>query len=424
MPVTVIVGAQWGDEGKGKVVDLMSRNADVVARYQGGANAGHTVVVDGQKTILHLIPCGILNPDCVCLLGSGMVIDPTQLLSEIDELKQSGVSVEGRLFISHQAHLIMPYHKIRDALNEKSLGSKAIGVTGRGIGPAYIDKYKRIGIRIVDLLDRELFLEKLDTAIETSNRLIHELHGEPKLDRDEILNYYLEFDRRIDPMIKDVSVYLNDAIASGKRVVCESAQGTLLDIDWGTYPFVTSSNPTAGGAVTGLGIGPTMIDDVLGVIKAYTTRVGMGPFPTEFDSEMDMLMRKAGDEFGATTGRARRTGWFDAVIARYAVRVNGISGWVLTKLDVLSNFDTLKICVNYEYEDRRFDQFPAEMRVIKEGTQIYDELPGWKQPISHIRHFNDLPIEAQRYIHRIEELTDRPVKLISVGSDRKETINV
>ncbi|MBT3232608.1 MAG: adenylosuccinate synthase [Calditrichaeota bacterium] len=422
MPVTVVLGSQWGDEGKGKIVDLLSQNADVVARYQGGANAGHTVVHNGRVDVLHLIPSGILNPDCACILGSGMVIDPTQLLTEIEELKVANVSVKDRLFVSHRAHLIMPYHKILDGLNEKALGNKAIGVTGRGIGPAYTDKYKRIGIRIVDLLDKDIFLEKLKSAVSESNLQITKLHGEQKLDLEEIINYYLDFYDRITPYILDTSIYLNDAIKGGKNVLCEGAQGTLLDIDWGTYPYVTSSNSTAGGAITGLGIGPTLIDRVLGVVKAYTTRVGMGPFPTEFGPELEEKMRQAGDEYGATTGRARRCGWFDAVIARFATRVNGVGSWALTKLDVLSNFETLSICVAYEHKGRRCEHFPADLQCIENCTPIYEEHPGWMEPISHIKHFIDLPKNAQAYINRIEELTETPVEIISVGKDRNETI--
>jgi len=422
MPATIVIGAQWGDEGKGKIVDLLSAKVDVVARYQGGANAGHTVVFEGKKTILHLIPSGILQKDCVCILGAGMVIDPQKLLEEIAELERGGVSVEGRLFISHQAHLIMPYHKVLDELNERVLGSKAIGVTGRGIGPAYTDKYTRVGIRIVDLLDPVLFREKLDANITAKNRLINELHHEPVLDREAIVNYYIDFDRKIDPLIKDVSIYLNDALDQGKSVLCEGAQGTLLDVDWGTYPYVTSSHPTAGGAITGLGIGPTRINSVIGVVKAYTTRVGSGPFPTEFDQPLADTMRVAGGEFGATTGRARRCGWFDAVIARYSARVNGVSSWALTKLDVLSVLPTIKICVGYEAGGKRYDQFPSESKVVKECTPIYEEWPGWNVPINQARKFNDLPVEARRYVERIENLTSTPVGIISVGSDRSETI--
>lgn len=424
MPVTVVIGAQWGDEGKGKIVDLLSQNADVVARFQGGANAGHTIISQKRKLVLHLIPSGILNPDCICILGCGMVIDPTQLLAEINELKEMGIEIKDRLFISHRAHLIMPYHKVLDGLREQSLGKKAIGVTGRGIGPAYMDKYRRVGIRIVDLLNRESFTEKLDAAISMNNRTISKLYGKPKLNRQEIFDYYLKFDQLIDPYIRDISITLNEAIEKGETVLCEGAQGTLLDIDWGTYPFVTSSNPTAGGAVTGLGIGPTTIDKVLGIIKSYTTRVGAGPFPTEFNDEMNVILRNAGDEFGATTGRARRCGWFDSVIARYTSRINGVSSWALTKLDVLSEVDTLKTCIAYEFNGKRITVFPAELRVLEDCIPIYEELPGWKENISQITNWNDLPENAKRYVRRIEELTDKKVSIISVGSDRNETIFV
>jgi len=423
MTVTIVVGAQWGDVGKGKIVDLLSQDADVVARYQGGANAGHTVVHEERKTVLHLIPSGILSPSCVCLLGSGMVIDPTQLLVEIEELEQAGVAIHGRLFISHQAHLIMPYHKVLDRLSEQSLGQKAIGVTGRGIGPAYLDKYKRVGIRIVDLLDRDLFLEKLETALEAANRIIHGVYGEPELDKQEILDYYLSFDQRIDPFITDVSVYLNRAIETGKRVLCEGAQGTLLDVDWGTYPFVTSSNPSAGGAITGLGIGPTCISKVVGVIKAYTTRVGSGPFPTEFNEELQEYMRAIAGEFGATTGRARRCGWFDALIARYSARVNGVESWALTKMDVLSAFDKIKVCTAYEYKGKVYHDFPAEAPVLERGAPVYEELNGWNKPINEVRDFANLPREARDYVEFIELMTGKRVSLISVGRDRKATIH-
>ncbi|MDP8240048.1 MAG: adenylosuccinate synthase [Candidatus Hatepunaea meridiana] len=424
MPVTIIIGSQWGDEGKGKIVDLLSQDADVVARYQGGANAGHTIVCNGRRTVLHLIPSGIFNPDCICLLGSGMVIDPVQLMDEIAMLQDIGITIKGRLFIGHRAHLVMPYHKLLDNLNERNRGDKAIGVTGKGIGPAYTDKYTRIGIRIADLFNRKTFRDKLEANIIAKNRIIHELHNEPKLDLDEIYDYYVKFDEKIDPMVKDISVYLNEAIDAGKNIICEGAQGTLLDVDWGTYPFVTSSNPTSGGALTGLGIGPTRIDKVLGLIKAYSTRVGEGPFPTEFHDDMDVLMRDAGDEFGATTGRARRCGWFDAVIARYSARINGVSKWALTKLDVLSEFDELKICTSYEYNGKRLKDFPVDLEVLTKVQPVYEEIIGWRQDISGIRNFNELPIAAKDYIKRIEQLTGTQVELISVGGERNQTIKV
>lgn len=424
MSVTIIVGSQWGDEGKGKIVDLLSREADLVARYQGGANAGHTVVIDGTTHVLHLIPSGILNPDCICLLGSGMVIDPTQMIKEIEELEENGIEVDGRLFVSHRAHLIMPYHKLRDGLNEKALGKRAIGVTGRGIGPAYTDKFKRCGIRIADLLRRDTFESKLDSALEENNKIVHGIYGQSKLDRNEVLDYYISFYEKVTPLIKDVASVLNQAIKDGKNVLCEGAQGTLLDIDWGTYPYVTSSHPTAGGAIVGLGIGPTKIDKVLGVIKAYTTRVGAGPFPTEFGEDMEEKMRHAGNEFGATTGRARRCGWFDAVIGRLSAMINGLDSWALTKLDVLSAFDTLKICTAYEFEGNRYEQFPPEMAVIEGCTPIYEDMEGWQEDISSITSYSELPNAAKKYIKRIEELTETPVSLISVGQDRRQTIEI
>ncbi|MCF7811776.1 adenylosuccinate synthase [bacterium] len=424
MSVTVVLGTQWGDEGKGKIVDLLSWDADIVARFQGGANAGHTIVHEKKRTVLHLIPSGILHKNCICLLGSGMVIDPVQLLEEIDMLEASGVSVEGRLFISHRAHLIMPYHKILDGINERNLGSEAIGVTGRGIGPAYTDKIMRVGIRIVDLLNRKTFRKKLEANIIAKNQIIKSVYGEPELDCDKIYNSLIDFDKRIDPLVKDVSIYLSDAIERKETILCEGAQGTLLDIDWGTYPYVTSSSTTAGGAVTGLGIGPTRIDRVLGVLKAYTTRVGAGPFPTEFDEEMNEKMRDAGDEFGATTGRARRCGWLDLVIGKYSAKVNGIDAWALTKLDVLSHFDTLKICTAYEYQGKHIDRFPADLEIVAGCQPVYEELPGWRSDISEIRDFEDLPDEAKTYINRICELTDTPVSIISVGSERNQTIRL
>ncbi|MBM3326722.1 MAG: adenylosuccinate synthase [Calditrichaeota bacterium] len=422
MPVTVVVGGQWGDEGKGKIVDILAQDANIIARYQGGANAGHTVVYNGRKYVLHLVPSGILNARTICALGAGCVIDPARLLDEIDGLISAGINVDGRLFISHQAHLILPYHKILDALNEKRLGDGAIGVTGQGIGPAYTDKYSRCGIRMVDLLDKDTFIEKVKVNVEYKNRIIKELYNEPTIISDSIVSDYLGYRERLLPLIKDVSVLLNSAIADGRVIICEGAQGTLLDIDWGTYPYVTSSHSTAGGAVIGLGIGPTRIDKVLGVIKAYTTRVGKGLFPTEFEAEMQCRIRAAGAEFGATTGRARRCGWFDAVITRYAARLNSVDSWALTKLDVLSQLKTLQICVAYEYEGQRYEQFPPDMRIVERGKPIYDELEGWNAPIDEVRRLSGLPKPAHKYIERLAELTGAPIEMVSVGRERGETI--
>jgi adenylosuccinate synthase len=357
MSVEIILGAQWGDEGKGKIVDYLSENADYVARYQGGANAGHTIIVDGREFVLHLVPSGILNPDCVCMLGNGLVIDPVALLDEIRLLEDNGISIKDRLFISPKAHLIMPYHKMLDGASEKAYGEKAIGTTGRGIGPAYVDKANRRGVRIVDLLNREHFEKVLRENLAEKNNLLKKIYGQNPLSVDAVVEEYLAFDQKIDPYIRDVSRLLNNAIKEDKNVLIEGAQGTLLDLDHGTYPYVTSSNPIAGGACTGLGIGPTRIDKVTGVIKAYTTRVGNGPFPTELNDADGEKLRSVGSEFGATTGRSRRCGWFDGVLARYAAAVNGIDAFIVTKLDVLDTFEEIKICTSYETPDKTTTHF-------------------------------------------------------------------
>lgn len=422
MPVKVIVGAQWGDEGKGKIVDLLSEKADIVARYQGGANAGHTVVVNGETFVLHLIPAGILWPHTTCVLGNGVVIDPVALMEEIAALEARGVQVMGRLLISHRAHLIMPYHKLLDQVQEREGGEDRIGTTGRGIGPAYVDKVNRMGIRIVDLLDRDLLQAKLRRNIEAKNKILKAIYQEEELDVERIIQEYLEFDKKIDPFVTDVSVFLNDAVKAGKNVLAEGAQGTLLDIDFGTYPYVTSSNPVSGGACTGLGLGPTKIDEVIGVAKAYTTRVGHGPFLTEFKGELGERLRELGGEYGATTGRPRRCGWFDAVMANYAVRVNGISSLAITKLDVLDTLEEIQICVGYRYSNRTYTNFPSEMRILENGEPVYEVFPGWRASTRGARRHEDLPPNARRYLHAISELTQAPISLISVGSEREETI--
>lgn len=424
MAVEIVVGAQWGDEGKGKIIDLLSEKADIVARYQGGANAGHTVVIEDQKYILHLIPSGILNENTICVIGNGVVIDPIALTEEIEFLRSKDIDVEGRLFLSHRAHLIMPYHKLLDqAKEEKDAGDK-IGTTGRGIGPAYVDKVNRMGIRIVDLHDRPTFESKLRRNIAEKNEILQKIYGTEGLDVEQIISEYLEFDQKVDPYIKDVSVYLNEALKAGKKILLEGAQGTLLDIDFGTYPFVTSSNPTSGGACSGVGIGPTCIDAVLGVIKAYTTRVGMGPFPTEFSDDKGANLRELGDEFGATTGRPRRCGWFDAVIANFAVQVNGIDSFALTKLDVLDTLEEILICVAYKFEGKTITTFPGEIRILENCEPVYETFPGWQEPTSHIRNYDDLPGNAKEYISAIEQLTDTRVAIISVGPGREQTIIV
>jgi adenylosuccinate synthase len=424
MPVRVIVGAQWGDEGKGKIVDLLSKKADVVARYQGGANAGHTVVIAGEKYILHLIPSGILHEKTVCAIGNGVVIDPKALLDEIDLLESKGIRVQGRLLVSHRAHLIMPYHKLLDQAKESKDAEHKIGTTGRGIGPAYVDKINRMGIRIVDLLDRETLKVKLKRNIEVKNEILKKIYQREELNVDQIINEYIEFDKKIDPYVKDVSTYLNEAVKQGKEILLEGAQGTLLDVDFGTYPYVTSSNPTSGGACSGVGIGPTKVNSVMGVIKAYTTRVGMGPFPTEISDDEKINLRELGDEFGATTGRPRRCGWFDAVIANFAVQVNGIDSLALTKLDVLDTLEEIKICVAYKYEGNVIKTFPSEMRMLENCEPVYESFPGWQEATCNARRYEDLPVNARKYLEAIRELTQTKLSIISVGSEREDTIFV
>lgn len=425
MPTWIIVGAQWGDEGKGKIVDMLSASADMVVRYQGGANAGHTVVIKGEQTILHQIPSGILHPGVVCVLGNGVVIDPKALQEEIRMLEEKGIEVEGRLFISQNAHLIMPYHKMLDQLRDKSLGDMKIDTTGRGIGPAYVDKVARCGIRIVDLLERDLLKQKLLRNIEEKNAVLQRIYGEPELDAEAIVNEYMAFDKIIDRYIRDVSVLVNNAIDEGKTVLMEGAQGTHLDVDHGTYPYVTSSNPTAANACIGTGIGPTRIDGVLGVVKAYTTRVGAGPFPTEFDEDFGSRLRELGAEYGATTGRPRRCGWFDAVVANHAVRVNGLTAWAVTKLDVLDTIEELKICVGYKVgPDRIKKSMPSEQGILLQAEPVYESMSGWKEPTSHCRSWEELPRKAQAYLDRIAQLTGTPIALVGVGSGREEMVIV
>jgi len=422
MAVRVVVGCQWGDEGKGKIVDLLSRDIDIVARYQGGPNAGHTVVHEGHKTILHQIPSGILHPQTVCCLGNGVVIDPRVLFEEIQMLEDNGVSVAGRLFISQKAHLIMPYHRAIDEAAEAQAGKMKIGTTGRGIGPAYTDKYQRSGIRIVDLLDRESLEQKLRANLADKNRLLKNYYESGELDVNRIVEEYVAFDDDVDPYIKDVSVYLHRAIKEKKNVLLEGAQGTLLDIDHGTYPFVTSSNPTAGAAATGVGVGPRVITDVVGVLKAYTTRVGNGPFPTEIDEPLQSQFREWGGEFGATTGRARRCGWLDLVIARYAVRINSVDYWAITKLDVLSHLDEINVCTGYKIKGELVEEFPSEPWLLDEIEPVYETLPGWKTDISDIREYRQLPYQCRNYLDYIVDNTGVPVRYASVGAEREAIV--
>lgn len=421
--VTAVLGAQWGDEGKGKIVDYLSERADVVCRYQGGANAGHTIIEGGRKFVLHLLPAGILRPNTVCVIGGGVVVDPGALLDEIAQLEAAGINLDGRLFVSHQAHLIMPYHKLLDSIHETQGERVKIGTTGRGIGPAYVDKVARVGIRIVDLLDRDSLRRKIRANVEEKNRLLSKVYSAAEMDVEAIVEEYVAFDQKIDPYVKDVSVLLDEAIRAGKNVILEGAQGTLLDVDMGTYPFVTSSNPTVGGACAGLGIGPRKIDHVIGIIKAYTTRVGEGPFPTEItDSEEQKRLREKGDEFGATTGRPRRCGWFDGVAAKFAARVNSLDAWAVTKLDILTGMDKIKFCVSYEDGQRTYKNFPPDSRTLSTVNPVYVELPGWQESLNHVKTWEDFPKAAKDYLRYIEEFTGVPVSIASVGASREQTI--
>jgi adenylosuccinate synthase len=419
MSVRVIVGAQWGDEGKGKIVDLLSEHADIVARYQGGAHAGHTIVHDDRKYILHLIPSGILHPSVHCVIGNGVVIDPVALMDEIRMLEGMGVNIAGRLHISHKAHLIMPYHKMLDQAREKQAGS--IGTTGRGIGPSYIDKAQRVGIRIVDLLDRDVLADKLRTNFEEKSAILEALYDAEPIDIDRLIEEYLAFDTQIDPYITDTTSLLHQAIKDGKRILAEGAQGALLDLDHGTYPFVTSSNPTSGGACTGLGIPPTSITQITGVVKAYSTRVGNGPFPTELNDATGELLRSEGHEFGATTGRSRRCGWLDIPALRYSCMVNGITDIALTKLDVLGVLDEISICTGYLVDGKPVRHFPADVSTLERVTCDYITLPGWRSSLDGIRSFDALPKAAQDYVATVERLLDTPITWVSTSPDRDDT---
>jgi adenylosuccinate synthase len=428
MSVHVIVGAQWGDEGKGKIVDHLSERVDIVARYQGGANAGHTVVIPKktntgiteQEYVLHLIPAGIFHRHVTCVIGNGVVLDPVALMAEIDQLQSLGINIKGRLLISHNAHLIMPYHKQLDSIREQ--GEQKIGTTGRGIGPAYIDKYMRTGIRVVDLLNRDVLCKKLKQNIEEKNELLSRIYHTEKLDVDAIINEYQEFDKKIDEYVTDTSEYLVRAIKKNKKILAEGAQGALLDIDHGTYPYVTSSSPTSGGACTGLGIPPQSIRSVLGVAKAYSTRVGNGPFPTEQTNAIGEQLRAIGGEYGATTGRPRRCGWLDLVSLAYSIRINGIEKLAITKLDVLDSFDEIRVCVGYRLNGKLLRRFPTDVQTLESVEPVYRTFRGWKTSTSGVRRFRDLPARARAYIEAIASLTRTPIWMVSVGARRDQTI--
>ncbi|WP_116046163.1 adenylosuccinate synthase [Amycolatopsis palatopharyngis] len=422
MPAIVLIGAQWGDEGKGKATDLLGDRVQWVVRYQGGNNAGHTVVLpDGQDFALHLIPSGILTPGVTNVIGNGVVVDPAVLLDELAGLEKRGVDTSG-LLLSADAHLIMPYHVAIDKVTERYLGAKKIGTTGRGIGPCYQDKIARVGVRVQDLLDEKILRQKVEAALEFKNQVLVKVYNRKALDPEQVADEVLEAGEKFAHRIADTRLQLNKALERGETVLLEGSQGTLLDVDHGTYPFVTSSNPTSGGASAGSGIGPGRITTVLGILKAYTTRVGSGPFPTELHDEAGENLRKSGGEFGVTTGRSRRTGWFDAVIARYAVRVNGITDYFLTKLDVLSGLERVPVCVGYEVDGFRTEDMPMTQTDVHHATPVYEELPGWWEDISQCRTFEELPANARAYVERIEELSGARVSAVGVGPGREQTI--
>ncbi len=422
MPATIIVGAQWGDEGKGKATDLLADATDLVVRYQGGNNAGHTVIVGETVLKLHLIPSGVLYPHVTPVIGDGVVVDPKVLIDELDELDGQGLDASARLKVSGNAHLIMPYHRELDLLVERRLGSKKLGTTRRGIGPAYADKAARIGLRFQDLFDEKIFRQKLEAALALKNQMLARIYNRLPMDIEEIADEYLGYAERLRPQLVDATALIHGALESDGRVILEGAQGTLLDLDHGTYPFVTSSNPVAGGALTGAGVGPRHVDHVIGIAKAYVTRVGTGPFPTELlDATGDRLI-EVGGEYGTTTGRRRRAGWFDAVLARYANRMNGLSDLFLTKLDVLSEFETIQVAVAYRHDGEEYADFPPHQSIFHHAQPVYVELPGWQEDITEVERWEDLPADARSYVEFVEEQAGVPVTWVSVGPKRDQTL--
>lgn len=421
MPVIAIIGAHWGDEGKGKIVDLLAEQADMVIRFSGGDNAGHTVVNQQGEFALHLVPSGIFSPKATSVIGNGVVVNPRVLLDELGALKQRGVDTS-RFFISDRAHLVMPYHILLDGLEEEARGGKAIGTTRKGIGPAFADKASRLGLRTSDLLDKDVFRERLHAVLTGKNTLLTKVYNADPLSEDEIFNEYCRYGEILAPHICDTSALLEKAVDDGKKVMLEGAQGALLDPDFGTYPYATSSSPLAGGGCLGVGLGPTRIDDVLGVFKAYCTRVGGGPMPTELQDEIGGFIRELAHEYGTTTGRPRRCGWFDAVASRFSTRVNGYTRAIVTRLDVLDTMPAMKICTAYELNGEKIDYFPASAVTLEKCQPIYEELPGWQTPINDIRDFAQLPLQARQYLARLEELIACPISVISVGMRREQTI--
>lgn len=420
MSTVVVVGTQWGDEGKGKITDFLAESAEVVARYQGGNNAGHTIIIKDKKYKLTMIPSGIFYQDKVCVIGNGMVINPGALLEEIQYIQDNGFSTKN-LRISDRAHVIMPYHLLLDGLEEDRKGDNKIGTTRKGIGPCYMDKAARNGIRIADLLDAEEFERKVRRLVSEKNVLIEQVYGSKGLDADSIIQEYLGYGEKLRPYVTDTSVVLNDLIDADKKVLFEGAQGVMLDIDQGTYPFVTSSNPSAGGVCIGAGVGPTKIHQIIGVAKSYTTRVGDGPFPTELNNETGDWIREKGHEYGTVTGRPRRVGWFDSVVVRHARRVSGITGLSLNSLDVLAGLETVKICTAYKYRGEVIEHYPASLKMLAECEAVYEELPGWNEDLSEVRSLDELPANARRYVDRVSELTGIPIAIFSVGRNREQT---
>ena len=423
MPVLAVIGAQWGDEGKGKVVDMLADRAKVVVRFSGGDNAGHTVINPYGKFGLHLVPCGIFHPETICIIGNGVAINPAVLIGEIDLLNSHGVDTSN-LFIGDRANLIMPYHVLLDKLEEEARGENAIGTTLRGIGPVYADKVARRGIRAGDLLDEKVFRERLKLILDYKNVVLTKVYGATPLSLDEVYNQYCRYAESLAPHIRETTAMIDKAVQRNLPVLLEGAQGALLDPDFGTYPYVTSSSPLAGGASIGAGIGPTKIDAVLGVFKAYVTRVGAGPFPSELKDKVGDSIRERGHEFGTTTGRPRSCGWFDAVAARFSTRINGFNAAAITRLDILDGFPSLKICTGYKLGKDSVDDFPSRIDILEKCQPVYEELPGWETPVGDVREFSQLPSEARRYVTRLEELIDCPVNIISVGPSREQTIEV
>ncbi|HOQ37360.1 MAG TPA: adenylosuccinate synthase [Acetivibrio sp.] len=423
MATRVVIGTQWGDEGKGKYIDMLARTSDVVVRFSGGNNAGHTIVVNGEKYALHLIPSGILHEGKTCIIGNGVVVDPAVLLDEMKQLNEREISTE-RLFVSDRAHVIMPYHRVLDELQEKFRGKDSIGTTKRGIGPCYCDKADRSGIRMCDLVDEEVFIAKTRDNLKIKNLLIEKVYGGQRLDEEQIISEYLEYGRKLKKYVTDVNAVIFDAIEQDKEILFEGAQATLLDLDFGTYPFVTSSNPIAGGVCVGAGIGPVYINEVYGVLKAYTSRVGAGPFPTEQDNEIGDKIRELGWEYGTTTGRPRRCGWLDLVMIRYAARINGLTGLAINHVDTIGKLPKVKLCVAYKKDGQEITSFPCSLKELAKCEPVYEEFDGWDTDISNVRNYNDLPDNAKKYLKRIEELVGVKIKMIGVGKDREQTIIV